>query len=786
MSLADFAFQSSQREITRKQVNNQNAQFKKVQKLISSIHEETLKCSKRNEISSSITNDHDDTESLYRDLRILFEMMMNDSLSLSPSPSPSSSSINNHSRKRTRPWTAQTSSMSSRKLLTTPFPSLIGEKNMFRISSKMLLKMKKSDISIDSAIADNEANDENTFPMQRTFLTAPQIPIWKADYDLKQKTKLILMTSSAKRRKEKKDKQVLLLKKQLQNHNEVRKMLEMQDEGRINAFQLRDQRIDHAKLRRFDLRNDQLQKLEENMYRKEQKRLDHLSMKKKGDRQYVILTNIFLASTTYRWLHGATKLIVKYRYKKSLNEAATKIQSRWKKEMFSRKAMESRMIHHKLKKLSWRLRLWSRCARRRLNARIIRCLFNVYIENPLPFLIYKFRSKVLKAQRLIRSFIECKGARLLALEICWDNLETHVISESSMRSANKKRGRKNALTDITHRKMLLKSNNTNQGHIANKLVNVIIQSRQNSTQTNIFTLGREGNIGKEKSQVEREMCQHLCRFYLEDSRRSHMNQIEDKIKEEQSAPFIDRNQAILLLAGEDVDVHVYPPINRWPLFSLFRHRKEALRKVIKDMRCDEKKARQGIEDRLKLESVISEANRYASDPIVQKSTKPDYNEHEIAREFKCEIKVVRELRQVFQLIDFDGDGVLSFTELGRLHKILGYESNVNEQTVDKKNETIDFRTFLMASSACQNEAFPYSKTMVLDAFEYFSRDTNEYEISKDNLLNVLQSYDGKWEESHASNILAGFSSVKNIQYEEFVSSLFSVWSCKNIYDLLDL
>ena len=324
----------------------------------------------------------------------------------------------------------------------------------------------------------------------------------------------------------------------------VQAVLQHQQTNRELSFEVRDQRIDNAKLRRHALRHDQLQKLEENLQCKEQQRLDYLTLKKKEYRQAILITSIIFVSTTRRWLYDIPEIIEQFRYTKSLNDAARKIQSRWKKEMFLRKAMEARLIRKKLKKICWRLQIWSRCARRRLNAKIIRRLFIDFSSNPLPYLIHNLLSKVMKAQKMMRSFIECKYARIAALELSWVELERGLISDNS----GGKRRRKNALEEFTERKILTKCSENQRKEGKNGFTNVVsdVLFRPSSAT-------RSGH--KEKISIERDLYASLCRFHLEDSRRSHVNQAG--VREVKKMPAINQNHAIMLLAGEDLDQNIH-------------------------------------------------------------------------------------------------------------------------------------------------------------------------------------------------------------------------------------
>ncbi len=369
------------------------------------------------------------------------------------------------------------------------------------------------------------------------------------------------LRSTSRKREEKNAERCRLHQKQHRMQNFLQNM----EENKIHSFQLRDERILNAKQRRLDLRNYQLNKLEENLRRKEQQRLDHLSLKKKQDRQQLIITAMILVSTSYRWLSTTPKIIEDFRYSKLLNDAARKIQLLWKREMFSRKAMEAKTIQQRLKSLIWRIQLWHQCARRRLNAQIIRQLFREFASNPLPYLIFEFRRKVITAQKMMRSFLECKRARIYALELCWARMEKDVVVEISN---YKHRRRKNALNEITQKKILLKSEN----HMPDEkhgFANVVDEAMYRS------------KVIKEKAPTDPHLCRLLCRFHLEDSRRVHMNETGQREVKYRTSIHLDH--ALILLSGKDLEVHDFSIARQWSLFSLFLKQKASFRNILKGM-----------------------------------------------------------------------------------------------------------------------------------------------------------------------------------------------------------
>jgi hypothetical protein len=126
---------------------------------------------------------------------------------------------------------------------------------------------------------------------------------------------------------------------------------------RAISFQRRNRRIEVARHKRNSLHLTQMRKIRENIDKKEQKRIDHAEMKERESRQQKILCTMVLASTINDWLSATPDIIEEFRIQKALNTAAILIQNLWKKELFVRKALESRTINKKLKKISWKLRV---------------------------------------------------------------------------------------------------------------------------------------------------------------------------------------------------------------------------------------------------------------------------------------------------------------------------------------------------------------------------------------------------------------------------------------------
>ena len=324
-------------------------------------------------------------------------------------------------------------------------------------------------------------------------------------------------------------------------------------------LQRRNERIEHAKLKRNNIHNMKILKLEESIERKEQRRLNNNKKKEIEARQMKLIRTIILASTMQRWLKQAPAVLDNFRRERSLEEAAIKIQTMWRRDLFKRKAFEAKVIKKKMKNCGWRIQLYARCSRRRLYARVIRSfLLDMRKNHPLCLVIFMFRQRVLKAQKELRNFIDCKHARIEALEEKWVRLEKEVIALEEFK--NKRRRRKNALTDISRRKILSKN-----------LVGAM------------FCEERPGSASKRKEAISRTHFTHVCHFFLEDSRRLHIETASappKKFLHEEDIQKATLADVKKLLAGSDINEIVHYQDKRFqPLFALYSKNEELRKKI---------------------------------------------------------------------------------------------------------------------------------------------------------------------------------------------------------------
>jgi len=77
------------------------------------------------------------------------------------------------------------------------------------------------------------------------------------------------------------------------------------------------------------------------------------------------------------------------------------------------------MTRQKLAHVEWRIVFWLRCCRRKLHAQSLRAFFRDFAVQQIQYIIFTFRHRVVRVQKMMRSFLACKKARRLVLEKIW-------------------------------------------------------------------------------------------------------------------------------------------------------------------------------------------------------------------------------------------------------------------------------------------------------------------------------------------------------------------------------
>ena len=157
-----------------------------------------------------------------------------------------------------------------------------------------------------------------------------------------------------------------------------------------------------------------------------------------------------------------------------LHAAARVIQKKWKKFIRALKLVQALMIRQKLAHCEWRVLMWYRTTKRKMQAQLLRTFFKVseckcegqsdervekalsrpvrstaaansaavsnfavgfssqdFAVQQVAYIIFTFRFRVVRVQRMMKSFLACKKARKLVLEKMWLRMEKSFKDEES-------------------------------------------------------------------------------------------------------------------------------------------------------------------------------------------------------------------------------------------------------------------------------------------------------------------------------------------------------------------
>ena len=140
---------------------------------------------------------------------------------------------------------------------------------------------------------------------------------------------------------------------------------------------------------------------------------------------------------------------------------------------------------------------------------------------------------------------------------------------------------------------------------------------------------------------------------------------------------------------------------------------------------------------------------------------------------------VAEFREIFNLVDLDGGGSIDLDELKDLMDLLGMnatkdemEAMVNEIDSEGKGE-ISFHDFVNVMS--KKVTPDYSSDQVISAFRKFAnKKTPSGYITKEDLVHVLSSYEGKMPEDDARELVEKIDCDPKtglINYVEYVNMM---------------
>jgi hypothetical protein len=117
------------------------------------------------------------------------------------------------------------------------------------------------------------------------------------------------------------------------------------------------------------------------------------------------------------------KRFARHIWEKEVYHAAVKIQTYIRGKQARKTVQALRQLGPALKRTIWRYSLKLRCSRRARQANLLRRFTNDYATRWVQQMVYNFRRCVVKCQRIIRQWLDCKRNRIYALSLIWDRVE---------------------------------------------------------------------------------------------------------------------------------------------------------------------------------------------------------------------------------------------------------------------------------------------------------------------------------------------------------------------------
>jgi len=517
------------------------------------------------------------------------------------------------------------------------------------------------------------------------------------------------------------------------------------------------------------------------------------------------------------WNKMGSANLKEYEEKKVLHMAARVIQRSWKKFIRNLKLKQAAVIRQKLSHCEWRVLMWYRCTKRKMQAQLLRTFFKDFAVQQVAYIMFTFRYRVVRVQRMIRSFLQCKKARKQVLEKLWYKLERKV--SSGEESTFKKR--KNSVIPALGNKLeaassrfeamerIMKKKNKDVAEVAFGGMNVDDASKQiTSTNTMVETTPKG---------VDLNTVRFLIRVHLEEERMLHSANTAKILSEQRAAPLVNEDHARALLAGELLHVEA-DTSGAWPVFPLFRGSRDWVKGVktkemgmmrffesIEEAIKDKDTVAQRVEDRKTHEYQMLIANRFEA--IEEEDGDEDEDgenegggddereeeeamtpgggaqgNEEVAKKYDTTPNEIQEYREMFQLVDLDHGGSIDAEEFGKLLSLLGMEKSEEEiqEMVDKIDTTGEGEVFFPDFARAMKSDRPspqYTESMVMDSFKLFNKGMPSGVILKTQLSKGLMSYNGKWSEEVAENALhdAGLNQME-IDYSTYVNVMFQL--CK--------
>ena len=490
----------------------------------------------------------------------------------------------------------------------------------------------------------------------------------------------------------------------------------------------RDDRILKAKKRREELQKSKMTKVKESLYKKESKRLQNIQSTALGIQKEKWLIAIFVGSSMERWIKDAPKKIKSHQRNIALHKAASTIQIRWRREMFTRKAYTSALIKQKLKKCRWKIILYARTFRRRFYSKVLRS-FLLEISRSLIYLIMHHHSRIVKTQKVIRDYIRCKRCRLLALQRQWYRYEKEWISREEAKRMKKKRKNTNTLIDISHRKILSKG-----------IVGIVkgIAEEQDDEEssscdsTSAYTLTDYNTV------------RMLCESYLLDNRRSYQEDVRLSSSKEQIYKVSINDAKDLLLDGISDPLIKRMQSKIYPMFRIYS-RSENLKKKIAELHRKEVEEMDDclcrLERQKKIHFTLASKN-------IEKIMGSRECKEELSESLGISNLTLSELKEIFNLFDSSSRTYLIQKDFDRSYRNVGLSSSM----FSTGQKSIDFHTFISMVQTEFEEDWTFPKQTVVHAVMYFRKQNNTF-VDRKTLENLMNTYGEHWNEEFTRNVL---------------------------------
>ena len=132
---------------------------------------------------------------------------------------------------------------------------------------------------------------------------------------------------------------------------------------------------------------------------------------------------MIIAFAGQRFAHLSTSL-QRRRVQRIQHKSAKTIQTATRKKAKKKVLQKMAIVRPVMRQHVWKFVLRIKVLRRYRSQKLIKKFIHDYHSTRMvQRLVYKFRWKVIKCQRHIRSYLACKRARLIALQLLWDKIE---------------------------------------------------------------------------------------------------------------------------------------------------------------------------------------------------------------------------------------------------------------------------------------------------------------------------------------------------------------------------